>query len=84
MALNREPELTFVHASAVVGDNNERATPVVNGDIDMAGAGIQGVLDHLFEHRCRTFNHLTGGDLVDQVGRQDTQGHDGFCVLCAR
>ena len=69
VALDREGELVAIHAMAVIGDGNQRAAAVAQGDVDAARAGIERILDQLLHDRGRPLDDLAGGDLVDQVGR---------------
>ena len=36
---------------------------------------IQAVLNNFLDHRCRTFDNLAGGDLIDQVTWELQDGH---------
>jgi len=38
-------------------------------------AGIEGVLDELLDDRGRPFDHLAGGDLVDELTGKNADGH---------
>ena len=41
---------------------------VITGSVgDLAGAGVQRVVDQLAHHRGRALDHLAGGDLADQL-----------------
>ena len=69
VSLNGECELGLTHTMAVIGDRDQRTAAVAQGDVDATRAGIERVLDQLFDDRGRSFDDLAGGDLVDQVGR---------------
>jgi len=45
--------------------------------LDAAGTGVDAVLDELLHHGGGTFDHFTGGDLVDQLGREGTDAGHG-------
>ena len=48
-----------------------RRPPASSVDLDLAGAGVDGVLHQLLHHRGRPLDHLAGGNLLGQLGRQD-------------
>ena len=54
------------HAAPVVGDADAPGTTLHEVQADLAGPGVQGVLQELLDHRCRAFDYLPGGDLVPQ------------------
>ncbi len=67
---NRQRQLLCGNAAAVVADADQAHTAFFQLDIDAAGAGIDRVLNQLLDHRCGSFDHFTGGNLVDQDFRQ--------------
>lgn len=50
---------------AIVGDLNELETTVFNGDVNGGRAGVEAVLDELFDRGHRPLDDLAGGDSVD-------------------
>ncbi len=69
MALDGQREIACVHAAAVVADPDEGEPAAGGDDLDLARAGIDGVLDELLHHARRTLDHLARGDAVDGLGR---------------
>ena len=53
------------HAAAVVADADEREAAGRRHHLDLAGAGVERVLDQLLDHARRPLDHLAGGDAVD-------------------
>ena len=77
VALHRQSEVGGGHAAAIVADGDERATAVLDRDLDPPGAGVDRVLDQLLDHRGRAFDHLARGDAVDGGLRQSPyRAHD--------
>ena len=71
------------HAGAIVGDADARLAATVALDGDRRGAGVDGVVGQLLDHRGRPLHHLAGGDLVDHlVGqhRDDASGIAGAVI----
>ena len=58
-----------VDAAAVVADANQLAAAVFNVDVNLGGAGVQGVFHHLLHHRRGPFDNLAGLNLVNQLLR---------------
>ena len=75
VALDRQRKLVRAHAVAVVGDRDQRSAAVRQRHVDTRRAGVDGVLDQFLDHRRRTFDHLAGGDAVDQTVGQAAQSH---------
>ena len=75
MALDRQREIGGVHAGAVVGDADQPAAAVLDGDVDAARAGVERVLDKLLHGGRRALDHLAGGDAVDENGIEAADGH---------
>ena len=76
VALDRQRQLVGRHAGAVVGHQDQSPAAVPQGDLDAPGAGVEGVLDQLLDRARRPLDHLAGGDAVDDLGRQEADGHD--------
>src|SRR3546814_14039517 len=68
-------ELVAVHAAAIVAHRDEALAAVAQGDLGAPGAGVDGVLHQLLDGGGRPLDHLAGGDAVDQIGGQQTEGH---------
>ena len=87
--LDAEQGVVARHAAAVVGHDHRLAPARHHLDVDLRGAGIQGVFDQLLQHRGGPLHHLAGGDLVDDLLGQELDGgalgHDrtipGRCAL---
>jgi hypothetical protein len=87
VARHCQRQLVRRDAAAVVADADQADTAFFQVDVDAAGAGIERVLDQLLDHRRGAFDHLAGGDLVDEgvgkladrhgIGRQGAIGN-GF------
>ena len=60
---------------AVVDDLNLLNATGLDLNRDLAGPGVDGVFDQFFDHRRRTFHHLSGGDLGGQAWRKDLNRH---------
>src|SRR5581483_510332 len=43
---------------------------------DSVRAGIETVLDQLLDDRGGALDHFAGGDLIDQLARENSDGHD--------
>ncbi len=76
MALHRQGQLLGRHAEPVIHHLDQIAPAILQGDVDAPGAGIDGVLHQLLHGRGRALDHLAGGDAVDDIGRQESDGHD--------
>jgi len=72
--LDREHEILTAHALAVVGNADQPAAAGFGDHLDVAGAGIERVLDELLDDARRTLDHLARRDAVD----------DGFVELADR
>ncbi len=71
VALERQGRVVAVQAAAVVRDPDEREATLLHVDRDRARARVERVLDELLHHRGGALDHLPGGDLVHEPGRQD-------------
>ena len=76
MALHRQGQLLGRHAEPVVHHLDQIAPAVPEGDIDAPGAGVDGILHQLLHRGGRALDHLAGGDAVDDIGGQESDGHD--------
>lgn len=65
------------NTAAVVAYADQARTALLDIHFDAAGTGVDAVLDQFLHHRGGAFDDFAGRDLVDQFGRQDTDGHDG-------
>ena len=68
--LEGEPRLVGGHPLAVVLHPHETLAAQLDGDRDPRRPGVERVLDQLLDHRRGALDHLAGGDLVRQLGRQ--------------
>ena len=62
--------VVLVHARAVVGHANERRAAPLELHLDARGPRVERVLDELLDDARGALDHLAGGDLVREVGRQ--------------
>src|SRR5204863_4815383 len=74
VALDGQKSVVVRHAAAVVADFDQLAPAVLEDDVDGDCAGVDGVLDQLFDHRGRTLHHLAGRDLVDEFRGKNLDG----------
>jgi hypothetical protein len=68
-------QLVVDDAVTVVGDPDQVAAAVFDGDVDVRGPGVEGVLHELLDDAGRPLDHFAGGDLVYDERRQDVDGH---------
>ena len=73
--LHRQRQVGRAHARAVVGDADQREAARRRHHLDLAGAGVERVLDQLLDHARRPLDHLAGGDAVDGLGAELADGH---------
>ena len=71
VTLEREPRILRAHPFAVVLDAHEPLAAQLDVDLDAPRAGVDGVFDELFDDRCRPLDHLAGGDLIGEIGREE-------------
>ena len=83
MAVDREREIGRGHAAAVIGDDDLPPAAAVGEDVDPARAGIDRVLDQFLHHARGTFDHLAGGDAVDDLFGELADGHAGSADISA-
>ena len=62
---------------SIVADRTRNAQPALDIHLDVARAGIEAVLDQLLDRRGRALDHLAGGDLIDELARENADGHTG-------
>src|SRR2546426_7684532 len=67
MPRQRHRQLAGGDAAAVVAHPHQRDAAALDVDLDARRAGIERVLDQLLDDRGRPFDHLAGGDLVDEL-----------------
>ena len=85
MPLDGKREVSGSHAAPVVGNRDQRAATVTQHDVDPVRTGIKRVLDQFLHHAGRPFNHLAGGNAIDQSVRKPanprtSQGHSALSV----
>ena len=69
MPLDRQQQIVRRHAAAVVGDADQRQPARRGDDLDLAGAGVERVLDQLLDDARRALDDLAGGDAIDGLRR---------------
>ncbi len=84
MALDRQLEVLGVHAEPVVADADEAAPARFDGDVDAARAGVERVLDQLFDRRGGPLDDFAGGDAVDQERVEAANGHAPISARAAK
>ncbi|MNL16811.1 hypothetical protein D3C87_1378670 [compost metagenome] len=62
----RQRQVIGRDAAAIVTHPQQLDPALLDINIDALGAGVEAVFQQFLDHRGRTFNHLTGGDLVRQ------------------
>ena len=77
VAIDRQREVSVGHAAAVVGDADPPPSAAIGENVDPAGAGVDRVLHQFLDHARGTFDHLAGGDAVDDLFGELADGH-GF------
>jgi hypothetical protein len=70
MPEQRKRHLLLRDAAAVVAYLQPAQPAVVDADLDVVGAGVDGVFQQLLDHRRGSFDDFTRGDLADQRVRQ--------------
>jgi hypothetical protein len=76
VALKGQRELLGGNPGAVVDDPDQVAAGAPDLDRDPVGAGVEGVLDQLFDNRRRPLHNLAGGDRIGDLGRQRSDRHE--------
>jgi hypothetical protein len=65
--LQRKQRIVTQHTAAVVGDADQAPAAAFGFHADVVSAGVERVLEQLLHHGSRTFDHLSGGDLVGDL-----------------
>jgi hypothetical protein len=84
VAVDGKREIAMRHAAAVVGDADPPPTAAIGKDVDPAGAGVDGVFDEFLDHARGTFDHLAGGDAVDDLFGELADGHEAGLIIDSR
>ena len=71
-------------AAAVVLDADQPPAALAHFHADVGRAGVQAVLDQLFDGRRGPFDHLARGDLVGDFGRRMWMGMGGIVPQAGR
>src|SRR6185437_11736241 len=73
---HRQRQLVGRDAAAVVAHADQPRAALIDVHLDARGAGVEAVLHQFLDHGRGAFDHLAGGDLVDEFGGQRTDdGH---------
>ena len=76
MPLQRQQGVFARHAATVVAHLDPLLAAVFEQDLDRVGAGVDGVLHQLLDHRCGPLDDLAGGNLIHQLIRENADaGH---------
>ena len=75
MALNRESQVIRPHAGAVIRNADQALATAPEGDVDLGGAGIDGILDEFLHDAGRAFDHLARRDAVHCSFRELADSH---------
>jgi hypothetical protein len=67
VALYGKDGINWAHPTAIVPNDNQAASAILDMDIDSRCTSIHGILDELFDDTARTLNDFTGSDLVTGV-----------------
>jgi hypothetical protein len=67
VARNRAAQVVTLDAATVVLDADRLQTALAQIDDNAVRASIEAVFNEFLDDRCRTLDHLTGGNLVDDV-----------------
>ena len=77
VTLEGQRQLVGLDAAAVIDHPDQVDATVVSFDLDATSAGIEGVLDELYDDGRWTASHLAGGDAAGNFGREDTNRQAG-------
>ena len=77
VALQAQPGVRPRHAATVVADADQLAAALEQVDLHAGGAGVERVLDQLFDGGGGAFDHLAGGDLVGERIGEDMDARHG-------
>jgi hypothetical protein len=55
------------HSPTIIGDRNQRPAASGHNDVNPPGAGIDRVLNQLFDNTGRSFDDFASGDLIDYI-----------------
>src|SRR5690606_27608131 len=80
----RERQLVRLDARAVVAHADQPGAAVLDLDVDTPCAGVERVLDELLHDGRGPLDHLAGGDLIDELRREDTNAHAAHCRRAAK
>ena len=78
MPLNREVHVLGCDSIPIVDHLDPHQAATVERDVDVRGAGVDGVLEQLLHHRCRALDNLPRGDRIRHHLREamDAGGDD--------
>jgi hypothetical protein len=67
VALYGKDGINWAHPTAIVPNDNQAASTILDVDIDSRSTSIHGILDELFDDTARTLHDFAGGNLVARV-----------------
>ena len=78
VALNRKHGIDGTHPTAIVPNDNQAASTILDVDIDSRSTSIHGILDELFDDTARSLYDFACGDLVTRVVIEETNRRIGI------
>ena len=76
VALEGKIDLGGGNAAAVVAHAHQAQAALARLDANLRRAGVDGIVQQLFDHRRRTFDDFAGGDLSGYLRVQNLDWHD--------
>jgi hypothetical protein len=76
--LNGKHGINWTHPTAIVPNDNQAATTILDVDIDTGRTGIHRILDELFDDAARSLDDFACGDLVARVVIEETNCRIGI------
>src|SRR5579862_386325 len=76
------------HPAAIVANSDKAAATLDKLDLDLRSAGVDGILDELFDHGSRPLDDLARRNLVYRMGIEQSnlgsRGHLHYCDVVSR
>jgi hypothetical protein len=84
VAIHRQRQVGGSHAAPVIGDADPPPAAAIGENVDPAGPGVDGVFNEFLDHARRAFDHLAGGDAVDDLFGELADGHGTSFKMSSR